>query len=361
MSDMIDRRTLIKAAGAGVVAGLAGVAHAAPTTRSAHADPTSGSGRGVAPDDLIVRKIPRGEDVLPAIGLGTFMTFDLLPGARRDDLREVTRRFWAAGGRVFDTSPLYGMAEVNVGQFASALGINDEMFVSNKVWATGEFLADDRQGEDSLRLSRERLWRDKIDLMLCHSLVNVDIMVPLMHAWKKEGRIRYLGVTHYELPYFEALAQWVEKGDLDFVQVHYSIATRQAEERIIPAAADRGTAVAVNMPLEKARLHKLVEGRPLPDFAKEFGVETWSSFFLKWVIANPAVTVALPATTKPDHLVENTAAMRGPLPDAAMRKRMVAHMETIPGFATLAAMPWYPGKSFRGVIAQGQAAIRSRG
>jgi diketogulonate reductase-like aldo/keto reductase len=156
-------------------------------------------------------------------------------------LREVTRRFWAAGGRVFDTSPLYGMAEVNVGQFASALGINDKMFVSNKLWATGEYLEDDRAGEDGLRLSRERLWRDKIDLMLCHSLVNVDVMVPLMHAWKKEGRIRYLGVTHYELPYFEALAQWVEKGDLDVVQVHYSIAIRQAEERMgVRRAHDHG-------------------------------------------------------------------------------------------------------------------------
>src|SRR6202789_1434802 len=351
MSDSIDRRTLIKVTGAGVVAGLVRVAQAVPATRPG----------GIALDDLIVRKIPKGDDVLPAIGLGTFMTFDLLPGARRDDLLEVTRRFWAAGGRVFDTSPLYGTAEVNVGQFASVLGINDKMFVSNKLWATGEFLADDRQGEDSLRLSRERLWRDNIDLMLCHSLVNVDVMVPLMHAWKKEGRIRYLGVTHYELPYFEALAQWVEKGNLDVVQVHYSIATRQAEERIIPAAADRGTAVAVNMPLEKARLHKLVEGRPLPDFAKEFGAETWSAFFLKWVISNPTITVALPATTNPDHLVENVAAMRGRLPDAAMRKRMVAYMETLPGFATLANMSWYPGKSFRGVIAQGQAAIRSRG
>ena len=353
MSDLIERRALIAAAGAGVV------------TRSvrAQANPTHPTTvqSEVAADDLIMRKIPKGEDLLPAIGLGTFMTFDLIPGARRDHLLEVTRRFWAAGGRVFDTSPLYGMAEVNVGQFASKLDINDKIFVSNKVWATGEYLGDDRQGEDSLRLSRERLWRDKIDLMLCHSLVNVDIMVPLMRAWKKEGRIRYLGVTHYELPYFEALAQWVEKGNFDVVQVHYSIATRQAEDRIIPTAADRGTAVAVNMPLEKARLHKLVEGRPLPDFAKEFGAETWSAFFLKWVISNPTITVAIPATTNPDHVLENVAAMRGALPDAAMRKRMVAYMETIPGFATLGDMPWYPGKTFPGVIAQGQATIRSRG
>ncbi len=148
MSNLIDRRTLIQATGASVVAGSVKVAQAAPTTGQS----------GGATDDLIVRKIPKGEDVLPAIGLGTFITFDLVPGARRDHLLEVTRRFWAAGGRVIDTSPLYGMAEVNIGQFATALGINDKMFVSNKVWATGEYLADDRQAEDSLRLSCERLY-----------------------------------------------------------------------------------------------------------------------------------------------------------------------------------------------------------
>ena len=214
---------------------------------------------------------------MPAIGLGTFMTFDVEPGGKRDNLFEVTRRYWEAGGRVIDTSPLYGMAEVNVGHFASALGINDQIFVSNKVWATGEFLGDADQGDHSLELSRERLWRDKIDLMQCHSLVNVDIMVPLMKARKKEGRIKYLGVTHYETPYFEALADWVEKGDLDFVQVHYSIHTRQAEERILPAAADHGTAVSINMPLEKARLHAIVQGRPLQYLAKELDIQTWSA------------------------------------------------------------------------------------
>jgi hypothetical protein len=131
MSDLIDRRTLIQVAGAGVVAGSVRVAQAAPTTGQS----------AIAADDLIVRKIPKGEDVLPAIGLGTFMTFDLIPGARRDHLLEVTRRFWAAGGRVFDTSPLYGMAEVNVGQFASKLDINDKMFVSNKLWAQASISA----------------------------------------------------------------------------------------------------------------------------------------------------------------------------------------------------------------------------
>jgi diketogulonate reductase-like aldo/keto reductase len=315
-----------------------------------------------AEDDrtIITRIIPKTKEVVPAIGLGTFMTFDVEPGGKRDNLFEVTRRYWQAGGRVIDTSPLYGMAEVNVGHFASALGINDQMFVSNKVWATGEFLGDVDQGEHSLELSRERLWRDKIDLMQCHSLVNVDIMVPLMKAWKKEGRIRYLGATHYETPYFEALADWVEKGDLDFVQVHYSIHTRQAEERILPAAADHGTAVSINMPLEKARLHAIVQGRPLPDFAKELDIQTWSAFFLKWIISNPLVTIALPATTNPAHLLENMAAPRGPLPDKDMRARMVRHMETIPGFDKIAEMAWYPGKTFRGVISHAQQDLRKR-
>jgi diketogulonate reductase-like aldo/keto reductase len=171
------------------------------------------------------------------------VTFDVLPGGKRDNLLEVPRRFWSAGGRIIDASPLYGMAEVNVGHFPSTLGINDRVFVSNKMWATGEYLADDSQAAHSLELSRERLWRDQIHLMQCHSLVNVDGIVLLMRAWKKEGRIRYLGVTHHQPSYFDALAEWVEKVDVDFVQVHYSIHTRQAEQRILPAAADRGIAV----------------------------------------------------------------------------------------------------------------------
>jgi diketogulonate reductase-like aldo/keto reductase len=356
MSDLSDhhhgsssRRDFVKGS-LGLV--LSSAALAASGAQAATPTPQAGS--------VITRIIPKTKEVVPAIGLGTFMTFDVEPGGKRDNLLEVFRRYWQAGGRVVDTSPLYGMAEVNVGHFASALGITDQMFVSNKVWATGEFLGDVDQGAHSLELSRERLWRDKIDLMQCHSLVNVDIMVPLMKAWKKEGRIRYLGVTHYETPYFAALADWVEKGDLDFVQVHYSIHTRQAEERILPAAADHGTAVSINMPLEKARLHKIVEGRPLPDFAKELEIQTWSAFFLKWVISNPVVTVALPATTNPDHLVENMAALRGPLPDQEMRGRMVRHMETIPGFDKLAQMPWYPDKTFHGVISHAQQDLRKR-
>ena len=147
---------------------------------------------------------------------------------------------------------------------------------------------------------------------------------------------------------------------VDFVQVHYSIHTRDAERRILPAAAERGVGVLVNMALEKARLHAIVEDVQLPDFAIDFGMKTWSEFFLKWVIAHPAVTCALPATSNPDHLTENVAAMRGPLPDPDMRERMRAHMQTVGGFDRIAQTPWYPGKTYRGLVSRAQAAVLAR-
>jgi diketogulonate reductase-like aldo/keto reductase len=303
----------------------------------------------------IMRRVPRTGEMVPAIGLGTFLTFDVLPGQSRDFIREVMRRMWEGGARVIDTSPLYGSAETSVGDFATSLGIGRDILVTNKTWSTGEFLADDSHARRSLEQSMQRLWRETIDVMQVHSLVNVDVIVPILREWKQEGRIRYFGVTHHELPYFPALAQWVERGNLDFVQVHYSIHTRLAEERILPAAMERGTAVQVNMPFEKARLFKIVEGRPLPDFARELGIANWAQFFLKWVISHPAITCAIPATTNPDHASENVSALRGPLPDRAMRARMVRHMESIPGFDKLADMPPYPGKTFRGMIRRAQA------
>lgn len=345
----MSRRRLIQGLGVGIAAGtFPGVGLR-----------VGGAAAQIAPG-TITRTVPRTGEALPAIGLGTFLTFDIVPGRKRDHLREVMRRFWEGGGRVIDTSPLYGMGEVSVGDFATTLGINDQIFVANKVWTTGEFLADESHALRSLDLSMGRLWRDRIDLMQCHSLVNVDFAVPYLHAWKKEGRIRYVGVTHFENPYMEVLGSWIARGNLDFVQVNYSIFSRMAEERILPAAADRGTAVLVNMPFEKARLFKVVEGRPLPDFAREIGAENWAQFFLKWVISHPAVTCAIPATSNPDHMAQNIGALRGPLPDRAMRARMVQHMQSIAGFDRIAEMPWYPDKQYPGVIGRAQRALRAR-
>lgn len=300
--------------------------------------------------ELITKEILRTKERVPAIGMGTFLTFDVLANQPRGNIQQVMRRFWEGGGRQIDVSPLYGMAEVNVGEFAQALGIANDLFITNKVWATGEYLGDPSQALRQLEQSMQRLSRDQIDAMQVHSLVNVEAMIALLRGWKQEGRIRYLGVTHHDPIYFPALEHWIENGDLDFVQVRYSIFQRGVEERILPAAAERGTAVLVNMPFEKARLFEVVRGQALPDFAREIGCENWAQFFLKYIISHPAVTAAIPATTSPDHVAENMGALRGVLPDNQMRSRMVQHMESLPGFERVAQMPWYPGKQFGGLV-----------
>jgi diketogulonate reductase-like aldo/keto reductase len=325
--------------------------------KAAGAQPAVAAGQTV---DIITRAIPRTNEKLPAIGLGTFLTFDTIPGQPRENLRDVIRHYWEAGCRLIDTSPLYGTAEITVGDFSIALGINERMFVADKIWATGEFLSDESQALHSLDQSLGRLWRERIDLMQCHSLVNVDVIVPYLRAWKKEGRIRYVGVTHYENSYHGPLADWIERGDVDFVQVNYSISNRAAEQRVLPAAADHGVAIMTNMPFEKARLFRIVEGRQVPDFARQIGIETWSQFFLSWVISNPTITCALPSTSNPQHSLENVAALRGTLPDPDMRQRMVRHMQDLPGFDRVAEMPWYPGKQYHGIIARAQAELRAR-
>jgi diketogulonate reductase-like aldo/keto reductase len=312
-------------------------------------------------DGMIRKYIPGTETALPAVGLGTFQTFDALPDDARATRAEVLRRFWALGGRVVDVSPLYGLSEENIARYAVPAGIHDDIFLTNKIWSTGEHLWDESHALRSLNTSMQRLARSRpFDVMQCHSLINVETIVPIMHAWKVEGRISRLGVTHHDPNYFGPLANWVQTGGVDFVQTRYSIAERRAEERVLPAAADRGVAVMVNMPLEKGRLHQLVAGRPLPGFAAELGIQSWSQYFLKWVISNPAVTVALPATSVPEHVEDNMAACHGALPDMAMRARMLEYMQGIPGFDRVTGQPWYPGKKYPGVVNRDMAAIQAR-
>lgn len=308
------------------------------------------------------KTIPRTEQELTTLGLGTFLTYDANPGDDRQHLNEVLRRFVAGGGRVVDTSPLYGSAEVSVGTFLAGISEASDVFVANKIWSTGEYLGDESHAEASLEQSQLRIWRDRMDLMQCHSITNAGVVIPLLQHWKQEGRIDYVGVTHHESGQQDQLAEIVDRGGVDFVQTNYSIFNRTAEERLLPAAAEQGVGVLINLPLEKARLMQVVRGQPLPDFAQEFGAATWAQFFLKWVMAHPAVTTVLCGTSNPDHADDNTQALYGPLPDEAMRQRMVQHMETIPGFSTIGNMPWYPGKDaqYQGLIKTAQAEARAR-
>ncbi|MBB4004785.1 aldo/keto reductase [Aurantimonas endophytica] len=359
----IDRRSFLGAAG--MVAGAAAVGAAAGGTGSAYAQ--AGSAAQEAPasqssEPAIIRRIGRTGRRVTALGLGTFLTFDLMPGDPRERLRAVVARYAAGGGGVIDTSPLYGSAEITIGAFLSEMAETRDIFVANKIWSTGAYLGDTSHATASLEQSRLRVWRPTIDLMQCHSMTNAGVVVPLLRAWKNEGHIAHVGVTHHESSYQAELTRFVERGEVDVVQTNYSIFDRSAEERLLPAAADQGVGVFVNLPLEKARLMHVVEGHPLPEFASEFEATSWAQFFLKWVIAHPAVTCVLCGTSDPDHMADNLQAMRGTLPDAAMRRRMVRHMETIPGFAAIGTMAWYPGKDalYQGQIKQAQGLARAR-
>jgi diketogulonate reductase-like aldo/keto reductase len=353
-SSAFSRRRLLQAGGIGAAAlGVGGLL--ASTERKGPLAPRT------AADNVIMHTIPKSDVAVPAIGLGTFQTFDVIPQDARRDRLEVLRRFWAAGGRVVDVSPLYGLSEDTIASYAVPANIQNDLFITNKIWSTGAFLWDDSFADASLRSSMQRLSRTvPFDVMQCHSLINVETIVQIMHAWKAEGRIRRLGVTHYDPAYFGPLADWVQTGDLDFVQVRYSMAERRAEDRILPMAADLGVAVMINMPLEKARLHELVGYRPVPDFVADLGIETWAQYFLKWVISHPAVTVALPATANPAHLDDNMRAVLGELPDSAMRTRMLDYVQAIPGFSEVTKRPWYPGKHYPGEVNRAMAEIQSR-
>lgn len=351
----IDRRSFLGATAAAAALGIT-TAGASPASAQTGQSP-SGS---IQP--AITRQIGRTGRSVTALGLGTFLTFDLVPGDPRDRLREVVARYAAGGGGLIDTSPLYGSAEVTVGAILSEMPETHDIFLANKIWSTGEYLGDTSHATASLEQSKLRVWRSTIDLMQCHSITNAGVVLPLLQAWKKEGHIGHVGVTHHESSYQAELTRFVDRGEVDVVQTNYSIFNRTAEERLLPTAADRGVGVLVNLPLEKARLMHIVQDRPLPDFAREFEAASWAQFFLKWVIAHPAVTCVLCGTSDPDHMSDNLGAMRGSLPDEAMRRRMVRHMETIPGFDAIGTMPWYPGKDalYRGQIRQAQSLARAR-
>jgi diketogulonate reductase-like aldo/keto reductase len=347
-----DRRAFLGTMGAVV----AGVAAAPLLSGGAPAQAQTSTG---AP---ILRNTGRTNRDITALGLGTFLTFDLLPGADRSALRDVTRIYREAGVTLIDTSPLYGAGEQNVGTFLAELGGTEDLFISNKLWTTGDYLADDSQSEDSFALSQMRLWRETMDAMFCHNLVNIDVAVPKLNAWKKEGRIGMVGISHHENAYHDIMTTWIERGQIDAVQINYSIFNRGIEERLLPAAAANGVAVFINLVMEKARLNAITENVPLPDFAAEIEASTWSQYFIKWAMAEPRVTTVVTATSNPEHATENVACLTGPLPDADLRERMRTHMEGIPGFADIATTPWYPGKQdmYAGLIRRSQAEMRER-
>jgi aryl-alcohol dehydrogenase-like predicted oxidoreductase len=270
------------------------------------------------------RTIPSSGEALPVIGCGTWRAFDV--GAAETDrvrLRDVLRVLFEAGGSVIDSSPMYGAAEGVIGDLLDAMQAHDKAFVATKVWTHGG-----AAGIAQMRRSLQLLRRPQLELMQVHNLVDCATHLATLRAWKAEGRIRYLGVTHYTASAHGELEAVMRAEELDFVQLNYSLADRAAEARLLPLAAERGIAVLVNRPLGGGGLVQGLRDRPLPGWAREIGCQSWSEALLKFVIAHPAVTCAIPGTSRPGHMADNVRAGTGPLPDAALRTRMISDWDS---------------------------------
>ncbi len=276
-----------------------------------------------APATVHERAIPASGERIPAVGMGTWLTFDVAPGAERDARLGVLREFFSGGGALLDSSPMYGYAEAALGELVPKAG-PARAFNATKVWTPTRFLGV-RQMEESFRL-----WGVKrFDLMQVHNMLDWETHLATLKEWKAAGRIRYLGITTSHCRRHDDLVAAMRRERFDFVQFSYSFADRDAEKRLLPLAADRGAAVIVNRPFDCGDLFGAVKGKPLPAWAREIDCANWAQVFLKFVISHPAVTCAIPATTNPAHMREDIGALAGRLPDAALRRRMAEEMARI--------------------------------
>ncbi len=274
---------------------------------------------------LLERRIPKTGEALPAVGLGTWQVFDVAGNAAElGEARDALKLFAELGGRVVDSSPMYGSSESVTGQLAAELGLREKLFVATKVWTSGRE-AGLRQMQDSMK----KLRVERLDLMQVHNLVDAHTHLATLREWKRSGKVRYVGVTHYHAGAHAELEQFMRPGDIDFVQVNYSLAEPEAGQRLLRAATDTRTAVIVNRPFAEGAMFGRVKGKALPEWAKEVGCASWAQFFLKWILAHPAVTCVIPGTRNPKHVADNLGAAAGALPGEAMRRRMSDYFDSL--------------------------------
>ena len=272
---------------------------------------------------MITRPIPSTGEALPVIGLGTWQAFDVAGGAAtRRPLAEVLRLFFAGGAKIIDSSPMYGRAEGVVGDLLAELDARESAFIATKVWTSGR-----EAGIAQMKRSAELLRTRVIDLMQIHNLLDWRTHLSTLRRMKEAGQLRYIGITHYTSSALPELAAIIEREQIDFVQLAYSIDVRDAEKRVLPLAADRKVGVIANRPFGGGNL--FVRRVAIPPWAAEFGCTTWAQFFLKFIVSHPAVTCAIPATADPGHLSDNLGAGYGRLPDAAERQRMVRFWDSL--------------------------------
>ena len=274
---------------------------------------------------IMTRKIPSTGEEIPAVGLGTWQVFDAgNDTAARAPLREVLVQFAKAGGKLIDSSPMYGSAESVAGDLVAELGLREKLFVATKVWTRGM-----EDGIREMETSFRRLKVKQMDLMQIHNLLDVDVHTRTLLDWKSRGKIRYLGITHYTASAHAEVERQLKKEKYDFLQINYSLAERESEKRLLPYCLQNGIAVIANRPFAEGAMFRRVRGKPLPPWAAEIGVASWAQYFLKWIVGHPAITCAIPGTGKPEHIADNVAAGFGALPDEAMRKKMAAYFDTL--------------------------------
>ncbi|MFN0314216.1 MAG: aldo/keto reductase [Burkholderiales bacterium] len=274
---------------------------------------------------MLQRSIPSSGEQIPVVGLGTYQAFDVSASASEQTaLIEVLRTLVRQGGRVIDSSPMYGRAETAIGEVAAAAGTQSQLFYATKVWTSGKD-AGIAQMEESFR----RMRVSRMDLMQIHNLVDWRTHTATLKDWKAKGRIRYAGITHYHEGAYDDLEKLLKTKAYDFVQLNYSIAEREAEERVLPLAQELGVAVIANRPFAQANLFRRVKGKEVPPWAAEFDCASWAQFFLKYIVAHPALTCVIPATSKPHHMADNMGAGFGKMPDATQRQAMVKLMDAL--------------------------------
>lgn len=269
---------------------------------------------------MLARKIPSTGEAIPVIGIGTYRGFDVgSSGNQRTAVTEVVRTVFSAGGSVLDSSPMYGRAEEVSGEVLANLCAREKAFVATKVWTQGR-----TAGIDQMERSMKLLQCEGLDLMQIHNLVDWRTHLKTLRAWKEEGRIRYLGITHYSSSAYGDLEKIMRAENLDFVQLNYSLDEREAEQRLLPLATERGIAVLANLPFGQGRLFKTLGAKAVPQWMQEAGCETWSQVLLKFTLSHPAVTCVIPGTGNPEHMAENCRAGESAMLDAALVKKLVA-------------------------------------
>ena len=281
------------------------------------------AGRPAQPASILTRRIPSSGKVVPVIGLGTWQTFDVGSNAAERATREqVLKEFVQLGGRVIDSSPMYGSSEEVVGDLVAKLGLRSQLFIATKVWTSGKSRGI-QQMEESLRKLRTRT----VELMQVHNLVDVRTHLETLREWKRDGRVRYIGVTHYAASSHDDVARLIDQVPVDFLQINYSIGERDAESRLLPLARERDVAVIANRPFAGGALFRALRDKPVPPWASEIGCESWAQLMLKFVVSHPAITCAIPATSRVEHMRENMMAGVGAMPNEELRALIVAAAE----------------------------------